>query len=210
MQAVQPLLERRDMPGLISLLKSRWDATQILSLLHGNNEDARKVAALALGLVGGSCCLDALTEQLRDPDPVVNEMAEHAIWSIWFRRGCQEANHQLCRGAKALDRGDYPHAIKHFDQALQLSPEFAEPHHQRAVAEYLLERYEDSIRDCQRAVELVPSHFGAWATMGHCQAHLNRLPEAVACYEKALSINPHMTQVKEAIEELKLKIITDV
>ena len=85
--AVQPLLERKDMGGLLHLLKSRWTPEQIVDLLKCRHCDARKVAALALGLVGGQCCLKPLSEQLKDPDPVVNEMAEHALWSIWFRSG---------------------------------------------------------------------------------------------------------------------------
>jgi hypothetical protein len=46
--------------------------------------------------------------------------------------------------------------------------------------------------------------------MGHCHAHDGRLIEAVACYERALSINPHMSQVAEAIEELKGQMSADV
>jgi tetratricopeptide (TPR) repeat protein len=207
---VKPLLERKDLAGLLSLLKSRYTSAQIVSLLIGKDCDARKVAALALGLVGGKCCLKELAHQLRDPDPMVNQMVEHAMWSIWFRGGSEEANHHVCRGAKAIDRGDYEHAIEHFNQALLLSPEFAEAYNQRALAEYLLERYEASLSDCRRAIDLMPIHFGAWAGMGHCHAHEGRLAEAVDCYEKALSINPHMCQIREAIRELKNRIGADV
>jgi tetratricopeptide (TPR) repeat protein len=209
-RAVKPVLEARDLPGLLALLKSRWTGLQIVALLSGTDCDARKVAALSLALVGCDHCLPALAEQLKDPDPMVNQMAEHAIWSIWFRGGTPESNHQLCRGAKAIDRGDYEHAIHHFNKALEICPKFAEVFNQRALAEYLLERYDQSMADCRRAVELMPIHFGAWAGMGHCHAHDGRLNEAVICYEKALSINPHMAQVREAIEELKGKISADV
>ena len=52
----------------------------------------------------------------------------------------------------------------------------------------------------------MPIHFGAWAGMGHCHAHQGKLHQAVECYERALSINPHMTQVRQAIAELKGKL----
>lgn len=209
-RAVEPVLERKDLPGLLSLLKSRWTARQIVALLVGPHRDARKVAALSLSLVGCKECLPALAEQLKDPDPMVNQMAEHAIWSIWFRGGSDEANHHLCRGAKAIDRGDYEHAITHFDEALQITPDFPEAYNQRALAEYLLERYSSSIADCRKVVKLMPIHFGAWAGLGHCYAHQGELAAAVECYEKALAINPHMCHVREAIEELKPKISADV
>jgi HEAT repeat protein len=101
--AVKPLLERQDLCGLLALLKTRWTAKQIVDLLKSRHCDTRKVAALALGLVGGKCCLGPLADQLKDPDPVVNEMAEHALWSIWFRSGNEEANQLLCKGAQAMD-----------------------------------------------------------------------------------------------------------
>jgi tetratricopeptide (TPR) repeat protein len=184
---------------------------QIVALLCCGCSDTRKVAALSLSLVGCDQCLPPLAEQLRDPDPMINQMAEHAIWSIWFRGGgSQEANHQLCRGAKSIDRGDYEHAISHFNKALELNPKFPEAYNQRALAEYLLERYDCSIRDCKRVVELMPIHFGAWAGMGHSHAHLGKLACAVECYEKALAINPHMCQIREAVDELKTRLVADV
>jgi hypothetical protein len=208
--AVKPLLERKDLPGLMALLKSRWTPQQITSFLCCDHGDVRKVAALALGLVGGNCCLGQLARQLQDPDPMVNQMTEHALWQIWFRGGTAEANHHLCRGAKAIERSDYPHAVSHFNKALVLCPSFAEAFNQRALAEYLLEQYDASIIDCQRAVELMPIHFGAWTGMGHCHAHQGRLPQAISCYQKALSINPHMCQIRQAVEEIKCQISADV
>jgi tetratricopeptide (TPR) repeat protein len=205
-QAVQPILERKDLPGLITLLKTRWTSSQIASLLSCRNSDARKVAALSLGLVGGSSCLSDLAEQLTDPDPMINQMAEHAMWSVWFRGGSSEANHQVCRGAEAISRGDYEHAIRHFDKAIDLCPAFPEAFNQRALARYLMERYDESLRDCRRAVDLMPIHFGAWAGMGHCHAHTGRLHQAVECYQQALRINPHMTQISQAVEELNAKV----
>jgi len=205
-QAVQPLLERKDLQGLLDLLKANWTAEQIVSLLRCEDCDARKVAALSLTLVGCQGCLPELAKQLKDPDPIVNQMAEHAMWAIWFRGASPEANHQLFRGAQALGRRDFDHAISHFDRAIAFCPTFAEPYNQRAIAKFLLERYDDAIVDSRKAVELMPIHFGAWAGMGHCHTHLGRLKCALKCYEKALEINPHLGDVREAVDELKCKL----
>jgi tetratricopeptide (TPR) repeat protein len=201
--AVKPLLERQDLCGLLQFLKSRWQPEQIVELLKSRHCDARKVAALALGLVGGKCCLGPLSEQLKDPDPIVNEMAEHALWSIWFRSGSCEANHHLAKGAQAMERQEMPEAIRHFTRAIEIDPKFAEAYNQRAIAHYLLEHFDESIDDCRRTTELMPCHFGAWAGMGHCHAHTGRLQQALKCYQKALSINPHLECLVEACDELK-------
>src|SRR5439155_4209375 len=124
-EAVQPLLESRDLPALLALLKSRWTCDQIEELLNSKHNDAKKVALLALGLVAPSCVLPELARHLRDSDPVVNEMAEHALWNVWFRCGTPQANHELARGAQALERKHYEHGSKHCDGAAAMSPDFA-------------------------------------------------------------------------------------
>jgi tetratricopeptide (TPR) repeat protein len=201
--AVQPLLASRDLHGLCVLLKERWTPRQITDLLSCNECDVRKVAALALSLVGGRRCIAELARQLRDTDPIVNQMAEHALWSIWFRLGNPQANKELMHGLQCLNRRAFDEAAEHFSEAITLDPAFAEAYNQRAIVHYLGERYGDSIRDCQKTVELMPDHFGAWAGMGHCEAHLGHRDEAVAAYERALAINPHMDCVKQTIAELK-------
>ena len=204
--AVQPLLEGCNAQGLVAFIKSRWTDEQITSLFRSDNADARKVAALAFGLIGQKRSLPKLTPLLKDHDPMVHQMAEHAMWSVWFRSGSPAANHELCRGSKAMNRRDYDHALKHFDRAIELDPNFAEAYNQRAIVHFLAERYDRAIEDCRRAVERMPCHFGAWAGMGHCHAHEGELAEAVRCYERALEVNPHLDGIPQAIAELKARL----
>ena len=202
-RAVQPLLERRDVTGLHRLLKSRWSCDQLRTLLHSDHLDAKKVGLLCLSMIGTECSINDVAVELKHPDRVVNEMAEHALWSIWFRMGTPTANHELMRGAQALGRKDIPHAITHFNRAIEQLPTFAEPYNQRATARYLQEEYEPSITDCQRAIELMPCHFGALAGMGHCYAHLGKPRQAIEAYERALEANPHLDCVRQTVRELK-------
>ena len=162
-ELVEPLLVRKDVPGLLQLLKTNWTPEQIRDLLRSPHSDARKVALLALALVGPCCCTQELSHQLKDPDPVINELAEHALWAIWFRSGkTPEANQLVCRGAEALNTREFGRAIKLFNQAIRSDPDFAEAYNQRAIAYYLTEDYEPSIADCRRAIRRMPCHFGAW------------------------------------------------
>ena len=203
---VQPVLERRDAQQLLTFLKSQWTGQQIIQLLRSGHEDARKVAAVCLSLVGTNKCVKEIAPLLQDDDPIVNQLAEHAMWSIWFRGGSPEANHELARGAQALGRRDTLHAITHFDRAIQISPDFPEPYNQRAISRFLLDDHEGSLADCRRAIELMPYHFGAWAGTGHNEAHLGRWHCAMKAYERALAINPHMNAIREAVGELLAKL----
>lgn len=192
-----------NLQGLSDLVKSRFTEEQLTALFHCDNADARKVAALAFGLIGCKAGMCRLAGLLKDPDPMVNQMAEHAMWTIWFRSGSSDdANRELCRGTKAMNRREFEAAVDHFNRAIDADPTFAEAYNQRAIVRYLQERYEDSIADCTRAVERMPHHFGAWAGMGHCHAHLGRLKQAAACYEKVLTIHPSFGGVRQVLEEL--------
>jgi tetratricopeptide (TPR) repeat protein len=192
---------------MVACLRERWpDHKQIAGLFQSSDTDARKVAALAYGLVGGQCSLAKLVPLLKDDDPVLAQMAEHAMWSVWFRLGSPDANHQVCRGTRALNRRDFDHAIEHFTRAIEIDPNFAEAYNQRAIAKFLLERYAECIDDCRRCVELMPFHFGALAGLGHCHAHEGRLVPALKCYEHALSINPHMEDVRQTVAELRERV----
>ena len=116
--------------------------------------DARKVASLALSLVGCRKCVEKLVGQLKDPDPMTNEMAEHALWSIWFRCGNTEANSHVAHGCEALSRREFDEAIIYFTNAIEADPVFAEAYNQRAIASYLTDQFRDSIDDCEKATEL--------------------------------------------------------
>ena len=204
--SVQPLLERKDLEGLLCVLKKNWSPDQITSLLCSPHEDARKIAALSLSLVGRKCNVPSLVECLKSKDLMTNQMAEHALWSIWFRCGCTTANTELARGAQCLEDREFDCAFEHFNKALELSPDFAEAYNQRAITHYLMENYEESLKDCQRAVDLMPHHFGAWAGMGHCHAHLGQKQKAIDCYVKALSINPNLDCLHQAVAELRKQL----
>lgn len=204
--SVKPLLEAKDLEGLLCHLKKNYTPDQITSLLSCPCDDARKVAALALALVGRKCCIPAVAERLKDTDPMTNQMAEHALWSIWFRCGAPAANAELAHGAQCLTDRRFECAFEHFNRAIEISPDFAEPYNQRAIAHYLQENFEQSLKDCETAVSLMPCHFGAWAGLGHCSAHLGKPQEAIRCYQQALKINPHLDCIRQAICELKKQL----
>ena len=201
--AIRPFLAAGNAAGLAGLLRSRWTPDGIANLLAFPDADTRKVAALSLALVGGRSAVDPLCHGLSDTDPMVHQMAEHALWSIWFRLGAvPAANDDLCRGARLLADREFARAIGRFDAALSADPAFAEAYNQRAIAHYLRDEYVASIADCRRATALMPCHFGAWAGLGHCHLHLGELDDALVAYRRALSVHPHMPAVREAAAEI--------
>jgi tetratricopeptide (TPR) repeat protein len=198
-----PLLERKDLPAFVAALRGRFTQQQIVDQLKGNQADVRELAAFSLGLVGDRSAIAPLAAALNDDHPATRAMAEHAMWSVWFRLGSPCASRCLIRAAQSMDARDFSAAQCLIAKALEHSPDFAEAYNQRAILHYLNERYEQSLADCRKAVGLMPMHFGAWAGMGHCFAHFGDAKSAIECYEKALSINRFIEGISEAVTQLR-------
>jgi tetratricopeptide (TPR) repeat protein len=200
---MSPLLERRDVHATICTIHRMWTMSQVVELLDTDHLDAKKVAALVLSLIGTDSCLDALARQLKHPDRCLSQMAEHAMWSIWVQVGSEPAKCQFARASMAASNRDLDSAISYFTKAIALDPDFAEAYNQRAMIYYLQERFEESLNDCIAATKLMPLHFGAFAGAGHCHACLGNTAAAIAFYERAKAINPHLECVDDLIRELR-------
>ena len=203
---VRPALEAQDPDRLASVVNEHWSCTQLCWLLSHGDADTRKVVCLTLGLVGEPHCVPCVTSALRDEDPQVSRLAEHALWSVWFRSGNEESRGYFKRGLDAMEQNDFDTAVTYFHQTTVTDPKFAEAFNQCAIVHYMREEWEQSLADCQAAVKRMPTHFGAWAGMGHCYAQLGDLHEAAECYRKALSIHPRMEAVAGALARIDERI----
>jgi tetratricopeptide (TPR) repeat protein len=201
---VREPLEQQDTSALAELIHTHWSDDQIIDLLDSNHKDARKLAALALGFVGDRRCVTALASCLRDPDPIVNQMAEHALWTVWFRSGAREAQEFVQRGTELLDSKQFTEALDHFTQATRIDPTYAEAFNQRSITQYLTEDFHGAADDAEVVVKLMPVHFGAWAGLGHCHAHLGQPEKALQCYRRALGINPYLHGIRQIAQEIQL------
>ena len=200
---MSPLLEQSDVQGTICTIHRHWTMSQVVDLLDADHLDARKVASLVLSLIGTDTCLEALARQLKHPDECLGQMAEHAMWSIWIQTGNEEAKRYFARATRAASDRDLESAICFLNQAIDADPTFAEAYNQRAMLFYMQERFEESLRDCLEVTRRMPLHFGAFAGAGHCHVCLGNAEMAIAAYEKARLINPHLECVDELIRELR-------
>lgn len=200
---LEPSLSQGNLEEALGHVRARWSASQVVVLLRDKSSDVRKVAALALALVGDRNAIAPLAVALHDADPMVVQVAEHALWSVWFRLGNQRAVQFVKCGNHHLHHGNYACALEKFAQAIQEDSTFAEAHNQRAIAHYLCERFDDSIADCKAALALVPQHFGAMSGMGHCYAHRGQWREARHCYRLALAIHPRLEGIQGSLEEIE-------
>src|SRR5689334_15358410 len=132
---VRPALEKGNPRMLESAVSSRWNVLELCQLLQHPDVDVRRVAAVTIGFVGDMACVPCLTQSLQDIDEQVNQMADHGLWSIWFRRGGSlKAMQPFKQGASRLAAENYHGAISSFEEATRIDPQFAEAYNQCAIA----------------------------------------------------------------------------
>ena len=66
-------------------------------------------------------------------------------------------------------KGRYEEAIKEYNQAIELNPNFAEAYNNRGNAKHELRRYEEAIKDYDQAIELNPNFAEAHNNRGLCK-----------------------------------------
>lgn len=147
--------------------------------------------------------LDALFERLADPDLTDAEDVEDAIWSVWTEHHDEAAGEVVERAIAALGRKQFDIAETRLTSLVELHPDYAEAWNKRATLYFLVGRDEESVADIARTLKLEPRHYGA--ICGFAQLCLKRGDRAgaLASFEAALRINPHLTQIREAAQQLR-------
>ena len=109
----------------------------------------------------------------------------------------------LRQASKATDEGAPEEALKILDKLVERYPDFAEAWNRRATLYYLMRRYDASLADIEKVLELEPRHFGALAGRGMIYQKKKNYAAAIDAYREALTMNPLMEGPKEALEELE-------
>ncbi len=92
---------------------------------------------------------------------------------------------------KVLERkGDHLEAVKSFDAAIALDPNFAEAHGNRAGILAAAGLADEALAGFDRALALDPKAAADWINRGALLQQLGRLAEALASFDKALTLAP--------------------
>lgn len=196
-------LRDQDIEGFRQSVLARYNEGTLGRLAESGGIKARRAAVLALGLVGGYSANSAVGERLRDPDPVVRDLAINALWAIWFRADTEENNRLLEEVRDLINRERFHEAVKQATDLIERAPNFAEAYNQRAIALFFLNQFAESAEDCRQTLHRNPYHVGALAGLGRCYMELDRREDALATYLRALQIQPYDTSLQRAIAAIE-------
>ena len=98
-------------------------------------------------------------------------------------------------------------AVETFTTIIDRRPEFAEGWNKRATVLYLMGEYDRSLADCAEVMKRNPPHFGALSGYGMIYLKLGDPGRALGYFERALAVNPNLTQVEQTVEMLRSLLI---
>ncbi|ERT04490.1 tetratricopeptide repeat family protein [Lyngbya aestuarii BL J] len=145
--------------------------------------------------------INALLENLKQPDEILRRQATHQLWKIWFEQKGTTGLEKIRQAEVWLQGGNSREAEGVLTQLIEDLPDFAEAWNRRAVLYYITEEYDKALADCKQVIELNPIHFGAIHGMGLCYAAMGDLSAAIRAFRQALEIQPYSVENQRLILE---------
>ena len=148
--------------------------------------------------------LDNLFEQLAvtTSDEEASNITRE-IWQRWTANDDPDVSQLMQIGIRALNYSTYRKALQSFDRVIEIAPEFAEGWNKRATLYYHIKEYRRSMDDIKKTLRLEPRHFGAWSGLGLVSIAQENYAGALAAFKKALSINPHISNIRRYVQKLE-------
>jgi tetratricopeptide (TPR) repeat protein len=151
--------------------------------------------------------LDELFSRLKAAEsPIESRFTEQAIWRIWLVSGNDAVDRLMAKGIEAMSSQEFDDALAAFDEIVRLAPGFAEGWNKRATLHYLRGDLAASLADIDRTLALEPRHFGALSGRGLVYLALGKEEPALAAFEAALAVYPHLQGRDTHIRLLREKL----
>ncbi|GFZ17319.1 tetratricopeptide repeat (TPR)-like superfamily protein [Actinidia rufa] len=139
-----------------------------------------------------------------------DESLEAASCDESTEKALEEANDAKLEGNRLFGAAQYEEALSQYGLALQVAPDMPSSveirsmcHANRALCFLKLGKYEDTIKDCTKALELNPNYVKALLRRGEAHEKLEHFEEAVADLKKVVELDPSDVQARRTIQRLE-------
>lgn len=121
-----------------------------------------------------------------------------------------QANDAKTEGNKLFAAGQFGDALSQYEIALQIAAEMESAedicsacYSNRAVCFLKLGKYEETIKECTKALDLNPSYLKALLRRGEAHEKLEHYDEAIADMRKVIELDPSNEQAKRSLFRLE-------
>jgi tetratricopeptide (TPR) repeat protein len=129
-------------------------------------------------------------------------VTEKTILSVWSQSGSPTVDLLMDRASAVIMDGDDGLGMSLYNRVAELKPDYAEVWHRRSQLHLLQENYTEAMVDLQKTLILEPRHFIAIQSLGNILLETGDHEAALSAFRMALKLNPHMKDVRQAIDNL--------
>lgn len=110
----------------------------------------------------------------------------------------EKAEECKAAGNALFKAGDFPGAIKEFEEGLKRDPKNINLYSNRAYAYIKLMEPVQAMKDADKCIEMDPNFVKAYIRKGTCHHLMKEYHKAMSTYEKGLKIDPNSAELQEA------------
>ena len=112
------------------------------------------------------------------------------------------------RGNAKFREGNYPDAIKEYEEAIKRDPTNAPFRNNLAAAYLKMGLFNDAKREVEKSLELDKTYVKAWAKKGDIEAFMKEYHKAMESYKAGLAVEPDNALCKQGLQQVIMKINT--
>jgi tetratricopeptide (TPR) repeat protein len=125
------------------------------------------------------------------------------IWAIWTDHDDDAAVETMHEAIGHIVAKDGAGARVLLDELCRRHPDWAEAWNKRATLAFIEARDADAIADILETLAREPRHYGALAGFGQIALRQGQPAAALAAWDKALALNPHLDDLARAADDLR-------
>lgn len=178
---------------VVATLKAKIDPEGIYAFIKRDEKEKVTIVQQNTGLQDAIAKNDKEFEDLKEQYKRATTQAEKDRIRKQLNDADRDflANEKLDEGLKLYYAEDHHSAIKLYNEAIELKPDYAEAYYNRGNTYTKLRQYEQSIQDYNKAIELKPNYADAYNNRGNSYRYLKQDEQAIQDFNKALKFKQH-------------------
>lgn len=113
------------------------------------------------------------------------------------------------KGNQLFSKGDYPGAIRHYNEAIKRNPEDFKIYSNRAACYQKLAEFHLALKDCEECIRIDPTFVKGYIRKGMALLAMKDISKATTAFQKALELDPNSAEARDGYRKCTMDAISN-